>query len=115
MNLPLIDARSFEALQAHAGADFVRALVETFAEEAQQMVRDLRDAAAQGDAEEFETAAHTLKSNAATFGATRLAELARGLEWSGPGADGSGFLPLAAELAAELAATLAALRLLARA
>ncbi len=114
MTFPLIDARTFEALQAHAGADFVLSLTEAFAEEAQQLVASLRQAAAQGDAEGFESAAHTLKSNAATFGAKRLAEMARRLEWAGPGADGAAPAALAA-LAVELAATLVALRALARA
>jgi HPt (histidine-containing phosphotransfer) domain-containing protein len=114
MTLALIDARTFEALQAHAGADFVLTLIEAFAEEAQQLVAGLRNAAAQGDAERFESAAHTLKSNGATFGAARLTELARRLEWTGPGADGTAASAVEA-LAAELDAALVALRALARA
>jgi HPt (histidine-containing phosphotransfer) domain-containing protein len=110
MSLPLIDALSFEALQAHAGADFVLALVETFAEEAHQLVAELRRAAALGAVERYETAAHSLKGNAATFGAARLAEHARRLEGSGPGDDAAAV----EALAVELAATLRALRALAR-
>jgi HPt (histidine-containing phosphotransfer) domain-containing protein len=110
MTLALIDARAFEGLQAHAGADFVVTLIEAFAEEAQQLVDLLRRAAAQGDAAGFETAAHTLKSNGATFGATQLAEMARRLEWAGPGGTGTAV----EALAAEVDATLRALRALAR-
>ena len=110
MILPRIDARRFEALQANAGADFVVTLVEAFAEEASPLVAELRAAAVAGDAERFETAAHTLKGNAVAFGATRLAEAARRLEWQGPTS------PSVAidELDAELQAALAALRALAR-
>ncbi|MBI3367771.1 MAG: Hpt domain-containing protein [Burkholderiales bacterium] len=106
----LIDARTFEALQANAGADFVLTLIEAFAEEAPRLLADLRSAAAQGAGERFETAAHTLKSNSTTFGATRLAEMARRLEWQGPSADGAAI----EALAGELAATLVALRSLAQ-
>jgi HPt (histidine-containing phosphotransfer) domain-containing protein len=118
MTLPLIDARTFEALQALAGADFVLTLIEAFAEEVEQLVAMLRSAAAQGDAERFESAAHTLKSNAATFGATRLADMARQLEWSGPGAEGAAASSTATAveaLAVELDATVVALRRMARA
>lgn len=106
-----IDARAFEGLQAQAGADFVLTLVDAFVEEAPQLLLALRQAAAQGDDARFEDAAHSLKSNAAAFGATRLAELARRLEWQRPGnADGR-----LDALAAALATTLPALQALARA
>ena len=110
MSLPTIDPRTFEALQANAGADFVLTLIEAFSEEAPGLLAALGEAAARGDAGAFEDAAHTLKSNGVTFGATRLAEMARRLEWQGPGWEcGS-----AEALAAEVAATVQALRALAR-
>ena len=114
MTPDLIDARCFEALQANAGADFVLTLIDAFAEEAPALLADLRSAAAQGDAERFETAAHTLKSNSITFGASRLAEMARVLEWQGPSSDAVSVDALQA-LETQLKATLAALRALARA
>lgn len=114
MTPDLIDARCFEALQANAGADFVLTLIDAFAEEAPALLADLRSAAALGDAERFETAAHTLKSNSITFGASRLAEMARALEWQGPSAEPAGAEALDL-LEAQLLATLAALRALARA
>lgn len=110
MDPALIDARAFENLQAHAGADFVLSLVDAFAEEAPQLLRTLREAADQGAAARFEDAAHTLKSNAEAFGAIRLAVLARSLEWRGLGAD-AGCLDA---LAVALEAALDALRALAR-
>ena len=106
----LIDPNTFEALQANAGADFVVTLVEAFAEEAPQLLVELRAAMVAADGERIETAAHTLKSNGVAFGATRLAELARRIEWQGLATAA----PDVEALAAELDATLAALRALAR-
>ena len=62
------------------GWEFVRELIETFLEDAPQQLTALRNAVDQGDAEEARRAAHTLKSNAATFGATELSELCAELE-----------------------------------
>ena len=110
MNSPLINRDTFGELQANAGAEFVAELVDTFAEEAPGLLAELRSAHALGSADAFRRAAHSLKSNSNTFGASRLAEMARTLELGGmPGnAD-----PVDA-LQAELAATLAALKDLAR-
>ena len=66
---PVIDPTTFAALAQMAGADFVDELVDTFLEEAPQMLADLRAAAAEHDADRFRRAAHSLKSNAMTFGA----------------------------------------------
>ena len=89
-------------MQANAGADFVRQRVETFAEEAPRLVIALRTAAAATDREAFETAAHTLKSNGVTFGAIRLAEMARHIEWQGLATPASEVDVLASELDASL-------------
>jgi histidine phosphotransfer protein HptB len=110
MNPPRIQLLVFEALQAHAGADFVSQLVEAFAEEAPTLVAQLQRAAAAGDAETFENTAHSLKSNGVAFGATRLAELAGRLEGQGLAAGGHAI----AELSAELTAVVPGLRALAR-
>jgi HPt (histidine-containing phosphotransfer) domain-containing protein len=78
-----IDRTVFASLQDTAGADFVHELVETFQSEAPRMLDELRDALAKEDAERFRRTAHTLKSNANTFGASGLARLARELELGG--------------------------------
>ncbi len=110
MNNPVIDPHVFDELQANAGADFVADLVDTFGEEAPPLVAEMRAALEVGDAERFRRAAHSLKSNGSTFGATRFAALARELELGG--------LPAGSEavdaFALELAPTLAALRAAAR-
>jgi HPt (histidine-containing phosphotransfer) domain-containing protein len=102
MNEPVIDAPTFKDLQEAAGADFVVELVATFFEEAPGMLAELRAALAEqaagsadavgdvgaagaggGASERFRRAAHSLKTNALTFGALRLGAAARGLELAG--------------------------------
>ena len=84
---PTIDLPTFTELQEAAGAEFVADLVGTFLEEAPPMLAELRSAQAAGAADAFRRAAHSLKSNSNTFGATRLGELARDLELGGLIAD----------------------------
>jgi HPt (histidine-containing phosphotransfer) domain-containing protein len=111
MNEAVIDPHTFDELQANAGADFVAELVDTFAEEAPQLIDEMRSALDTGSTERFRRAAHSLKSNSSTFGAARLAALARALELEGLPPDASGI----DAAARELETTLAALRALARA
>ena len=75
-----IDRATFDGLVATTGSDFVRELVATFVAEAPRMLDDMRDALAKGDAERFRRAAHSLKSNAHTFGALKLGAMAKALE-----------------------------------
>ena len=110
MTQALIDPHTFDELQANAGADFVIELVDTFAEEAPDLLTELRSALAAGAAERFRRAAHSLKSNSSTFGATELADLARALELGGLPPNETGV----DELARQLDTTLAALQALAR-
>ena len=95
---PVIDLATFAELQATAGAEFVTELADTFLEEAPLMLAELRDAQAQGSAERFRRAAHSLKSNSHTFGATTLGAMARELELGGLVADARPIDALAAEL-----------------
>ena len=78
-----IDPATFEELTATTGAEFVRELVDTFLAEAPRMLDELRQAFADRDADRFRRMAHSLKSNANTFGATRLGAMARELELGG--------------------------------
>ncbi len=110
MSEPVIDVPTFTELQAAAGAAFVTELVSTFLEEAPPMLAELRSAQAAGAADAFRRAAHSLKSNSHTFGATRLGALARDLELGGLIA-GSGPLD---DLEAEYQRVAAALRALCR-
>jgi HPt (histidine-containing phosphotransfer) domain-containing protein len=83
MTAPIIDPATFAELQQTAGADFVVELVGTFFEEAPQMLAEIRAALAAGSAERFRRAAHSLKTNANTFGALPLGAKARELELGG--------------------------------
>jgi len=108
MAAPVIDAATFAELQASAGEDFVGELIDTFFEEAPTMLVELRRASAAGEAEAFRRAAHSLKSNANTFGALGLGNLARELELNGvPAGAADGAL---ANLAAEYTRVAARLR-----
>ncbi len=75
-----IDRAAYAELEASAGAEFALELVDTFLEEAPTMLAELRGAHAAANADAFRRAAHSLKSNSLTFGATELARQARALE-----------------------------------
>jgi len=83
MTTPTIDLAAFEALRQTAGAEFVGELVDTFLTEAPLMLAELRATLAAGNADGFRRAAHSLKSNSLTFGATTLGAMARDLELGG--------------------------------
>lgn len=76
----VIDLNVLNELRNNAGPEFAAELVRTFAEDAPLMLAALRESRAAGDAVAFRRAAHSLKSNAGTFGALPLANLARALE-----------------------------------
>ena len=104
-----IDAATFAELQATAGAEFVRELIDTLLEEAPAMLAALRGALVADNAEAFRRAAHSLKSNSHTFGARGLGSMARALELGGLPADAAALTALEAEYA-RVAAALAELR-----
>ena len=83
MSDPIIDPETFAALQDMAGPEFADELIATFFEEAPTMMSDLREALAANDAERYRRTAHSLKSNANTFGATDLAAMAKAVEHGG--------------------------------
>ena len=99
-----IDIATFDELRHTAGADFVVELVETFLEEAPQMLAELRQTLAAEQADAFRRAAHSLKSNSHTFGATALGAQARELELGGMPAGAAALDALDAEYARAAAA-----------
>ena len=103
MDESVIDRAVYAELRATTGAEFVAELVDTFIEEGPGMLAELRAARAEGNAERFRRAAHSLKSNGRTFGAVKLTALARDLELKGldadPTRDVAGFAGLEAEYA----------------
>ena len=107
-----IDRAVFAELKATTGPEFVVELVDTFLEEAPGMLAELRQARASGDAERFRRAAHSLKSNAITFGATSLAAKARDLELKGLDAEPALDEAALTAVEAEFAVTATALKAL---
>jgi len=78
----VVDPAALERLRDSVGEEFVTELVELFLEDAPAQLEALRDALERGDAETARRAAHTLKSNGATFGADGFSESCRLLEES---------------------------------
>ena len=78
--MPAIDKATFEELKQMSRADFINELIDAFLDDAPQMIKNMETAVAAGDVESFRRNAHSLKSNAYTFGATELGELSRELE-----------------------------------
>jgi len=78
-----LDPSAFMQLQEATGAEFAAELLDAFFSEAPVMLADLKSAFEAQDVDRFRRAAHSLKSNAGTFGATALETQARALELDG--------------------------------
>lgn len=83
MSMTAIDRTTFEDLRTTTGADFIGELVKIYLEDAPNLIAQMHSALKSNDAESFRRAAHSLKSNSATFGAGGLSELAKELEMLG--------------------------------
>jgi HPt (histidine-containing phosphotransfer) domain-containing protein len=81
--MPVIDKATFEELKQMSGADFINELIDAFLDDGPNMIGQMEAALAAGDVESFRRNAHSLKSNANTFGATELGILAKELEMMG--------------------------------
>ena len=78
-----IDKAVYGQLCDNTGKDFVAELACAFFEEAPRILSDLRSARDAGDAERYRRAAHSLKTNGSTFGASDFAAKARAIELGG--------------------------------
>ena len=74
---------ALEQLRESVGEETTDAIVETFLAEAPALVARLRQSVSDGDAAGLRLAAHTLKSNANTFGGAALRRSARSSSASG--------------------------------
>ena len=81
--MSVIDKTTFDELKQMSGDDFINELIDTFLEDAPKMITEIKSALAANNADTFRRAAHSMKSNAATFGASQLAALAKELEMLG--------------------------------
>ena len=78
--MSVIDQATFDELKQMSGEDFINELIDAFLDDAPNMIQNMRVALAAKDVESFRRNAHSLKSNANTFGATELSALAKELE-----------------------------------
>lgn len=81
--MPVIDQTTFDELKQMSGEDFINELIDTFLEDAPKMIAEIKSALASNNADTFRRASHSMKSNAATFGASQLSALAKELETLG--------------------------------
>src|SRR4026209_2670832 len=79
--MPMIDPATFNELKQMSGAEFINELIDAFLDDAPTMIQNMVSALDKQDVESFRRNAHSLKSNANTFGATELGALAKELEF----------------------------------
>ncbi len=96
----VLDSTALENLLEVIGGefDYLVELIDSFLEEAPQLLAELNQFIAEGDAAGVRRVGHSLKSNGADFGATTFSDLCKELEKMGK----SGALDGAAELAAQV-------------
>ncbi len=76
-----IDKATFEELKQMSGEEYINELIDAFLDDAPTMLTAMQTAIVTQDVESFRRNAHSLKSNANTFGATELGQLAKELEY----------------------------------
>jgi histidine phosphotransfer protein HptB len=79
--MSVIDITTFNELIQMSGEDFINELIDAFLDDGPDMLGNMHTALGANDVESFRRNAHSLKSNANTFGAKQLAELAKELEF----------------------------------
>lgn len=111
--LRVLDHDTLGNLFEMTGGDegFLAELIDTFVGDTAGLLGTMRQGLAGGDAAEVRRAAHSLKSNSATFGAPRLAAMSRELEAAAREGDLTGAGDQIAELEAECGRVAEALRL----
>ena len=107
-----IDEAAFGQLLETVGGDeeFLAELIGTYLADSPNLLAEMRSAIESGETETLRRAAHTLKSTSATFGASRLAGIAREIEAAAAGGDLDGIPARVEVAAAEYEIAAAALR-----
>ncbi len=85
--MPLINQATFAELKRMSGDELINEVIDAFLDDAPKMIAAMQAALGSHDVESFRRNAHSMKSNADTFGATALAALARELEAMGRAGD----------------------------
>ncbi len=105
-----LDRAALDNLRTMAGdPEFLAQLIDTFLEDAPQLLDDLRQALDKKDAAGVRLAAHSLKSNGADFGATTFSQLCQQLEMRGKSGQLGGAKALLTQIEAEFKNVKAAL------
>jgi histidine phosphotransfer protein HptB len=78
--MTIIDTTTFNELKQMSGEDFINELIDAFLEDGPNMINNMQVARQENDIETFRRNAHSLKTNANTFGATQLGTMAKELE-----------------------------------
>ena len=106
-----IDRAVFDGLLESVGGDteFLAELLQTYFDDAPQLLAQMKDALAAGNAEVLRRAAHSMKSNSASFGAMDLSRMCKELEDMGKAGALDGAAPRIAQAEAEYARVKAAL------
>ena len=96
----VLDAAALDNLREMTGDDpaFFAELIDTYVADTGHLLASMRQAVLAGEAPALRRAAHSLKSNSATLGATELAALCRALEGQGK----SGAMDRAGDLLAQV-------------
>lgn len=81
----LIDKEAWERMKSMTGPAFLVELIDVFLKDSPELIKQMRSGLAAGDIERVRRAAHSIKSNSASFGADRLAGVARELEMMAKG------------------------------
>ncbi len=76
----LIDLEAWETMKSMTERTFLVELIEVYLNDSPQLIEQMHLGLAAGEVETVRLAAHSLKSNSASFGANRLANAARELE-----------------------------------
>jgi CheY-like chemotaxis protein/HPt (histidine-containing phosphotransfer) domain-containing protein len=107
---PVLDRGTLEQLRVTMGDGFLDELLPTFMEDSREMVRTMRRALNAKDVDAFRRAAHSLKSNAASFGAMTLSTMAKDLETLAKSGSLDGAAPRLERLTGECEQVVRALR-----
>jgi signal transduction histidine kinase/DNA-binding response OmpR family regulator len=107
---PALDRATLEQLRVTMGDGFLDELLPTFLDDARELVSTMRRALGAQDVDAFRRAAHSLKSNAASFGAVTLSNLAKDLEALAKSGSLDGAAPRLERLSGECERVVRALR-----
>ena len=103
MTEPLIDPDDWATFKSMVDSAALVELLDAYLDDSPQLIEQMHAGVAAGDIEGVRRAAHSLKSNSASFGANRLANVTRELEMIAKSGTLDGAAPKLAAVEAEYA------------